>query len=113
MYDEITKSLLKKRLSQAANNRMGVNFYMIHLGFMIKLCLTIFSIFDLYLGRTQKAFKSVERIVFAEAELGIESEMVVFYQFNRQSNIVFSNYGYKICTPIEYLRSKYEKRICL
>ena len=44
--------------------------------------------------------------VLAEAELGIESEKIVFYPFNSQSEIVFKNKGYKICTSEEYLNSK-------
>ena len=44
--------------------------------------------------------------VIAEAELGIESEKVVFNPFNSQSEIAFKNNGYKICSPEEYLNSK-------
>lgn len=44
--------------------------------------------------------------VLAEAELGIESEKIVFYPFNSQSEIAFKNNGYKICTPEDYLNSK-------
>ena len=44
--------------------------------------------------------------VLAEAELGIESERIVFYPFNSQSEIAFKNKGYKICIPEEYLNSK-------
>lgn len=44
--------------------------------------------------------------VIAEAELGIESERVVFYPFNSQSEIAFKNNGYTIMTEIEYLKSK-------
>lgn len=40
--------------------------------------------------------------VLAEAELGIESEKIVFYPFNSQSEMVFKNYGYNICTTDEY-----------
>lgn len=41
--------------------------------------------------------------VIAEAELGIESEKVVFYPFNSQSEMTFKNSGYKSYTPDEYL----------
>ena len=44
--------------------------------------------------------------VIAEAELGIESEKVVFNPFNSQSEIAFKNNGYKIYSPEEYLNSK-------
>lgn len=44
--------------------------------------------------------------VMAEAELGIESEKVVFSPFNSQSEIAFKNNGYSICTVEEYLNSK-------
>lgn len=44
--------------------------------------------------------------VIAEAELGIESEKVVFNPFNSQSEITFKNNGYKIYSPEEYLNSK-------
>lgn len=44
--------------------------------------------------------------IIAEAELGIESEKIVFYPFNRQSEMAFINNGYTICTVKEYLNSK-------
>lgn len=44
--------------------------------------------------------------VLAEAELGIESEKVVFYPFNSQSEIAFKNNGYTILSQEEYLNSK-------
>ena len=48
--------------------------------------------------------------VMAEAELGIESEKVVFNPFNSQSEIAFKNNGYSICTAEEYLKSKQNNR---
>ena len=48
--------------------------------------------------------------VMAEAELGIESEKVVFNPFNSQSEIAFKNNGYSICTVEEYLNSKQKNR---
>lgn len=50
--------------------------------------------------------KDEEDIVIAEAELGIESEKIVFFPFNSQSELTFKNQGYKICTPEEYLNTK-------
>lgn len=50
--------------------------------------------------------KDEEDIVIAEAELGIESEKIVFFPFNSQSELTFKNHGYKICTPEEYLNTK-------
>lgn len=44
--------------------------------------------------------------VIAEAELGIESEKVVFFPFNSQSERAFKNNGYTISTPLDYLQSK-------
>lgn len=44
--------------------------------------------------------------VIAEAELGIESEKIVFYPFNIQSEMVFKNFGYLVMTEDEYLESK-------
>lgn len=49
--------------------------------------------------------KDEDGIVIAEAELGVESEKVVFMPFNSQSEIVFKNSGYRICTPNDYLKS--------
>lgn len=48
----------------------------------------------------------IEGNVIAEAELGIESEKVVFAPFDNQSAGVFQNHGYKIMTPDYYLNSK-------
>ena len=44
--------------------------------------------------------------VIAEAELGIETEKVVFFPFNSQSERAFKNNGFIILTPSEYLQSK-------
>ena len=44
--------------------------------------------------------------VIAEAELGIESEKVVFAPFDNQSAEVFQNYSYTVMTPENYLNSK-------
>lgn len=44
--------------------------------------------------------------IIAEAELGIESEKVVFAPFDNQSAVVFQNYGYTVMTPDNYLNSK-------
>lgn len=44
--------------------------------------------------------------VIAEAELGVESERVVFSPFNIQSEIVFKNHGYSIMSPEEYLEKE-------
>ncbi len=44
--------------------------------------------------------------VIAEAELGIESEKVVFLPLNDQCSIAFKSNGYTILTPEEYLNSK-------
>lgn len=41
--------------------------------------------------------------VIAEAELGIESDKIVFSPFNSQSVYAFKNHGYVIATPEEYL----------
>lgn len=41
--------------------------------------------------------------VIAEAELGIESEKIVFSPFNIQSANAFKNFGYTISTPEEYI----------
>ena len=50
--------------------------------------------------------KDEDDMIIAEAELGIESEKIVFYPFNSQSEIAFKNNGYKIYTEEEYLNSK-------
>jgi hypothetical protein len=47
--------------------------------------------------------------VIAEAELGIESEKIVFYPFNIQSANTFKNHGYSISTPEDYINSRKEK----
>lgn len=44
--------------------------------------------------------------VIAEAELGIETEKVVFFPFNSQSERAFKNNGFIILEPSEYLQSK-------
>lgn len=44
--------------------------------------------------------------IIAEAELGIESEKIVFSPFNSQSEIAFKSNGYTICSVEEYLNSK-------
>ena len=44
--------------------------------------------------------------ILAEAELGIESEKIVFSPFNSQSAMAFINNGYTISTVEEYLNSK-------
>lgn len=54
----------------------------------------------------------VDGRVIAEAELGIETEKIVFLPFNSQSENAFKNNGYTICDPIEYVNSKLNKR-CL
>ena len=41
--------------------------------------------------------------IIAEAELGIENEKIVFCPFNSQSERVFKNHGYSICSLEEYL----------
>lgn len=41
--------------------------------------------------------------IIAEAELGIESDKIVFCPFNSQSERVFKNHGYSICSIEEYL----------
>lgn len=52
------------------------------------------------------SLKSDDGSIIAEAELGIESEKVVFSPFNIQSANAFKNHGYTICNPDEYLSSK-------
>lgn len=47
-----------------------------------------------------------EGTVIAEAELGIESEKVVFFPFDDHSRVIFTNEGYLLLTPEEYLTSK-------
>ena len=47
--------------------------------------------------------------VIAEAELGIESEKIVFCPFNIQSANTFKNHGYSISTPEDYINSRKEK----
>ena len=47
--------------------------------------------------------------VIAEAELGIESEKIVFCPFNIQSANAFKNHGYSILTPEDYINSRKEK----
>lgn len=47
-----------------------------------------------------------DNIVIAEAELGIESEKIVFLPFNDQSESAFKKSGYSICSVEEYLNSK-------
>ena len=47
--------------------------------------------------------------VIAEAELGIESEKIVFCPFNIQSANAFKNHGYSISTPEDYINSRKEK----
>ena len=47
-----------------------------------------------------------EGTVIAEAELGIESEKVVFFPFDDHSRVIFTNEGYSLLTPEEYLTSK-------
>ena len=47
--------------------------------------------------------------VIAEAELGIESEKIVFCPFNIQSTNAFKNHGYSILTPEDYINSRKEK----
>jgi hypothetical protein len=44
--------------------------------------------------------------IIAEAELGIESERVVFSPFNSQSEIAFKNNGYSVFKPADYLKLK-------
>ena len=44
--------------------------------------------------------------IIAEAELGIESEKVVFAPFDKQSAVAFPKYGYTVMTPDYYLNSK-------
>ena len=44
--------------------------------------------------------------VIAEAELGIESEKVVLFPFNSQSERAFKNNGFSVLSPSEYLQSK-------
>lgn len=48
--------------------------------------------------------KDEEGRIIAEAELGIEDERIVFLPFNSQSERVFKNHGYSICSPDEYLK---------
>lgn len=58
------------------------------------------------------AITDVEGRVIAEAELGIETEKIVFMPFNSQSENAFKNNGYTIYDPIEYINSKLNKK-CL
>ena len=44
--------------------------------------------------------------VIAEAELCIESEKIVFYPFNSQSELAFKNAGYTVMDADSYLNSK-------
>ena len=44
--------------------------------------------------------------VIAEAELGVESEKIVFTPYNIQSANSFKNFGYTIFTPEEYINSR-------
>lgn len=44
--------------------------------------------------------------VIAEADLGIETEKIVFCPFNSQSERAFKNNGFTIWTPSDYLQSK-------
>ena len=44
--------------------------------------------------------------VIAEAELGIEKDMVVISPYNKESESAFVGAGYKVMTPSEYLISK-------
>lgn len=44
--------------------------------------------------------------VIAEAELGVESEKIVFTPYNIQSANAFKNFGYTIFTPEEYINSR-------
>lgn len=44
--------------------------------------------------------------IIAEAELGIESEKIVFAPFDSTSSATFKEKGYSILTPEEYLKSK-------
>lgn len=44
--------------------------------------------------------------IIAEAELGIESEKIVFSPFNSQSELAFNNAGYTIMSTEEYLKEK-------
>ena len=55
------------------------------------------------------ALKDEKGDVIAEAELGIESEKIVFYPFNIQSANTFKNHGYSISTPEDYINSRKEK----
>lgn len=55
------------------------------------------------------ALKDGKGDVIAEAELGIESDKIVFFPFNIQSANTFKNYGYSISTPEEYINSRKEK----
>ena len=48
--------------------------------------------------------------IIAEAELGIESEKVVFIPFDEKSENTFISNGFKVCTPEEYLSNKREER---
>lgn len=48
--------------------------------------------------------------VIAEAELGIESEKVVFLPFNSQSELAFKNAGYEIMDVDTYLKNKKEEK---
>ena len=52
------------------------------------------------------SLKDDEGNVIAEAELGIESEKIVFSPFNIQSTNAFKNRGYTISTPKDYINSK-------
>lgn len=47
-----------------------------------------------------------EGTIIAEAELGIDSEKVIFYPFNSQSELTFKNAGYTIMDAESYLNSK-------
>lgn len=44
--------------------------------------------------------------IIAEAELGIESEKIVFSPFDNQCATIFRNNGYTILTPEEYIKYK-------
>ena len=44
--------------------------------------------------------------IIAEAELGIESEKIVFSPFDDQCATIFRNNGYTILTPEEYIKLK-------
>lgn len=50
--------------------------------------------------------KDEEGIVVAEAELGVESEKIVFIPFNHESEKAFFDAGYRVCDVDEYINFK-------